>query len=391
MAQESTLTSNKTVAIVGAGPAGCACAKFLQEECETTLFDKGSFLRTILPTGGGRCNLAHNECDYMNLAKNYPRGEKFLYSILSRFGTYDSIDFFNNIGIKTYVQQDNRIFPVSNSSKEVKEKLLKSLKCKTIKEEVLKIEKISNCFKIKTNKSTYAFDYVVIAIGGHSNFKLISDLGINIIEPAQSLVGLITSEDFSSIAGVSLKNVLFKDKNYCWNDDIIFTHKGISGPLIYKISSIYARKILPFKISLRLIDEIDLQTELNNNSKKEIKNLLGNFIPKSLAVYILKTLNINENLPCHKIDSEKRNAIIDQLYNFTINVTGKVADSEVVTCGGVDLKEINPKTLEAKKQKGLFFCGEVLDIDGFCGGFNLQNCWSTGYVVSESIKKELNY
>ena len=391
MEQESTLTSNKTVAIIGAGPAGCACAKFLQDSCEITLFDKGNFLRTILPTGGGRCNLTHKEDDYMALAKNYPRGEKFLYSVLSRFGTSDTIDFFYDIGIKTYVQEDNRIFPVSNSSKEVKEKLLKSLKCKFAKEEVLKIEKINNCFKIKTNKSSYAFDYVVIASGGHSNYDLINDFGINIITPTQSLVGLTTSEDFSSIAGVSLKNVLFKNKSCYWHDDIIFTHKGISGPLIYKISSIYARKILPFKISLKLINDIDLQTELNNNSKKEIKNLLGAYIPKSLAVYILRTLNIDENLQCHKIDSKKRDAILNQLYNFTFTVTGKVADSEVVTCGGVDLKEINPKTLEAKKQKGLFFCGEVLDIDGFCGGFNLQNCWSTGYVVAESIKKELNY
>lgn len=385
MAQE--LISKQRVAIVGAGPAGCICAYFLQDDYDVTLFDKGKFLRTILPTGGSRCNLAHAEFDIKSLAKNYPRGEKFLYSIFSRFSTLDTTQFFKNIGVDTYVQDDNRIFPVSNSSKDVQEKLLKSLKkVSFIPENVIGIQKLDNCLKITTNKSKYAFDKVVVAIGGHSNFSMISGLGINIIEPTQALVGLVTKENFTDIAGVSLSDVEIKIGKTIHNGDILFTHKGVSGPLIYKISSIHARKEFPYELSLKLTNDFDLQNYLNSNPHKEIKNLLSQFIPKSLVLWILSQINIAPDTACHKINGKVRDLIMANILNFKITITGKVADGEVVTCGGVDLGEINAKTLESKHIQNLYFCGEVLDIDGFCGGFNLQNCWSTGFIVSESIK-----
>lgn len=373
MAQEST--SNKSIAIVGAGPAGCICTKFLLDAgLDVTIFDKGKFLRTILPTGGGRCNLTHAEFDFRELVKNYPRGEKFLYSIFSKFGVCETLEVFKTIDIETYTQDDNRIFPISNSAKEVQAKLLKSIsKAIFVNEKVLNLKQISNGFKITTNKSTYAFDNIVVATGGHAGYEMLKELDINIQSPTQALVGLITKEDFSSIAGVSI----------C---DILFTHKGVSGPYIYKLSSINARKEFPYKLTIQLAKCDNLQNELNSNPHKEIKNLLGQIIPKALAVWVLNELNISQDTPCHKIDGKTRDKIIQKLENFEITVTGKVPDGEVVTCGGVDLKEVNPKTLESKKYSGLYFCGEVLDIDGFCGGFNLQNCWSTGYVAAESIK-----
>ena len=157
---------SKTVAVVGAGPAGCICAKYLSDfGFDVSLFDKGVFLRTLLPTGGGKCNLANSEYDFKELAKNYPRGEKFLYSIFSQFCTQETLDFFHSISVETYTREDNRIFPLSNSAKDVREKMLKSMKCKFIKEEVLDVEE---GFKLTTNKSKYFFDYVVIAIGGHA-------------------------------------------------------------------------------------------------------------------------------------------------------------------------------------------------------------------------------
>lgn len=375
MAQES-ISRNRgkyRVAIVGAGPAGCICAYYLQNKFDVTLFDKGKFLRTILPTGGGRCNLAHAEYGYKELAKNYPRGEKFLYSIFSRFGTADTIDFFKKIGIEVYTQEDNRIFPISNSSSDVREKILKSIsKCSFVKEEVNRIENLPNCWKIKTDKSIYAFDYVVVAIGGHASLEILKELDIKIRPQTQALVGLTTKEDFSDIAGVSIK-------------DILFTHKGVSGPAVYKISSIRARDEFPYQLSFKLIEDLELQPLLDKNPHKEIKNLLGQIIPKSLTVWILNNLNILPETPCHKVDGKTRDKILNSLTNFNITVTGKFPDGEVVTCGGVDLKEVNAKTLESKQYKGLYFCGEVLDIDGFCGGFNLQNCWSTGYITAQSI------
>lgn len=387
MVQEST--SNKSVAIIGAGPAGCVCAKFLKNNgfCPI-IFDKGKYLRTILPTGGGRCNLAHAEFDFKNLAKNYPRGEKFLYSVFSKFGTEDAIQFFKQLGIETYTQEDNRIFPKSNSSKDVQEKLLKALKgCKFVSEKVLSIEKLDNCYKIITNKSSYAFDVVIVSTGGHGNWDIFNKMDLNIIPPTQALVGLVTKENFSEISGVSIKNVKTYGKEFKNSDngDIIFTHKGISGPLIYKISSIFARKEMPYKLVFQLVKDLDLQAELNKNPHKEIKNLLGQFVPKSFAEFVLENLDIEKDTPCHKITGKLRDKIYKKLTTFEVTIISKVPDGEVVTCGGIDLKEINSKTMESKKHPNLYFCGEVLDIDGFCGGFNLQNCWSTAFVVAQSV------
>lgn len=387
MVQEST--SNKSVAIIGAGPAGCVCAKFLKNNgfCPI-IFDKGKYLRTILPTGGGRCNLAHAEFDFKNLTKNYPRGEKFLYSVFSKFGTEDAIQFFKQLGIETYTQEDNRIFPKSNSSRDVQEKLLKALKgCKFVSEKVLSIEKLDNCYKIITNKSSYAFDVVIVSTGGHGNWDIFNKMDLNIIPPTQALVGLVTKENFSAISGVSIKNVKTYGKEFKNSDngDIIFTHKGISGPLIYKISSIFARKEMPYKLVFQLVKNLDLQAELNKNPHKEIKNLLGQFVPKSFAEFVLENLDIEKDTPCHKITGKLRDKIYKKLTTFEVTIISKVPDGEVVTCGGIDLKEINSKTMESKKYPNLYFCGEVLDIDGFCGGFNLQNCWSTAFVVAQSV------
>ena len=387
MVQEST--SNKSVAIIGAGPAGCVCAKFLKNNgfCPI-IFDKGKYLRTILPTGGGRCNLAHAEFDFKNLTKNYPRGEKFLYSVFSKFGTEDAIQFFKQLGIETYTQEDNRIFPNSNSSRDVQEKLLKALKgCKFVSEKVLSIEKLDNCYKIITNKSSYAFDVVIVSTGGHGNWDIFNKMDLNIIPPTQALVGLVTKENFSAISGVPIKNVKTYGKEFKNSDngDIIFTHKGISGPLIYKISSIFARKEMPYKLVFQLVKDLDLQAELNKNPHKEIKNLLGQFVPKSFAEFVLENLDIEKDTPCHKITGKLRDKIYKKLTTFEVTIISKVPDGEVVTCGGIDLKEINSKTMESKKYPNLYFCGEVLDIDGFCGGFNLQNCWSTAFVVAQSV------
>ena len=389
MAQES----KSKVAIIGGGPAGCICAYFLQNDFDVTVFDKKSPLSTLLPTGGGRCNLAHAEFDFKELAKNYPRGEKFLYSIFSRFTTADTLDFFKKIGVDTYTQENGRIFPVSNSSKDVRERFLKALdKVKFVKEEVLRIDNsgklkmesgkllnfqlstfnFQHLHKITTTMASYNSDYVVIATGGHASFELIRLLGHNIIPPKPSLTGLKTKEDFSSIAGVAI-------------NDVLFTHKGVSGPKIYEISSINARKDFPYKLSFDFVGEIDLQTALNSNPHKSIKNLLSEYVVKSFAEYILKDLEIFPDIKCHKIDGKMRDKILDKLQNFEITVVGTVPDGEVVMAGGVDLKEVNPKTLESKLHKNIYFCGEVLDIDGFCGGFNLQNCWSTGYVVAKSV------
>lgn len=441
---------SKSVAIIGAGPAGCMCAYYAQEKHQVTLFDFAKPLHTLLYTGGGRCNLAYAEYDFKELAKFYPRGEKFLYSIFSRFCTGDTIDFFAKIGVETYMQDDYRFFPTSNSAADVREKFLKSLdSCVFKKEKVMSISaphpnppplvgrENSPKFLVETENNSYPFDEVVIAVGGHAGFSLANGLGHEIIAPKPALTGLVTKEGFKPIQGVSLKNIqatvsirdvaMNSSSRHRWggqgrkavrpcdseinserrvsvklSGDLLFTHEGISGPLAYTVSSICAREDYsysnPLKISLNFIinnslfplssslfPSTDFQDLLNTNSKKDIKNLVSELVPRSLAEYLLQSCGVGLDEKCHQINAKKRDLILQALTEFEINVISTGKDGEVVTSGGVCLDEINPKTMESKLVEGLYFAGEVIDVDGFCGGFNLQNCWSTGFVAGTNI------
>lgn len=375
----------KNVAIIGAGASGSVCAYYLLKNgIDVTIFDFSQPLRTLLPTGGGRCNFAHAEYDFKELAKNYPRGEKFLYSVFSKFSTYDTLALFEEFGIEAYTQENGRIFPVSNSSKDVKEKIWDKIKqANFYKEKVINIEPLENEIKVKTDKAQYLFSDVAVSVGGHWGYDLIKNLDIKIVEPKPSLVGLKTEEKFGELSGIVIPNVCSKELEI--TDDLLFTHFGISGPLIYKISSINARKDFPYKIELDLYPQnIDLQEVLNNNPHKEIKNILSEFLPKNFVKYLLAGV-VPEDTKSHRIDGKTRDLILDRIHKFELTIKGADKGEETVTAGGVDLNEINPKTMESKKYPHIYFTGEVLDIDGFCGGFNLQNAWSTAYVASKAL------
>ena len=379
----NTPNLRRNIAIIGAGASGCVCAYYLLKEgFEVTLFDSGTPLRTLLPTGGGRCNLAHAEYDPRELAKNYPRGEKFLYSVFSQFSTSDTIELFEKLGIKTYTQPDGRIFPESNSAKDVKEKVLARIKKSNfVKEKVLKIESLLSGYKLKTSKAEYFFTDIIAAAGGHSGYEFLKDLDIKIIPPKPSLVGLNCKHQ--DLSGVVIKNVLSKDTGL--SGDILFTHFGISGPLTYKISSIKARADFPYILSFDLAPDLSgLQEILNKNPHKELKNILGEYFPKRFASFISGDF---AEFKGHQINGKTRDFILENIHNFSLKITGTNKGEETVTAGGVDLDEINPKTMESKKYKGLYFIGEVLNIDGFCGGFNLQNAWSTAFVAAKNICK----
>lgn len=372
---------NKNVAIIGAGASGSICAYYLLKSgIDVTIFDKGSPLRTLLPTGGGRCNLAHAEYDFRELAKNYPRGEKFLYSVFSKFSTSDTLDLFEEFGVKTYTQEDGRIFPEANSAKFVREKILDHIGRNVVKEEVLNITLHKDGYKIKTTKAEYFFNHVVLAAGGHSGYSLAENIGVNIVPPRPSLVGLNTKENFKELSGTVVKNCTSEG----FEGDLLFTHFGVSGPLIYKISSVKAFDEFPYEIEIDLCPTLeDFQEVLNSNPHKEIKNILSNFLPQKVGKYVLSGMNETEK--AHNINSKIRELILEKIHHFKLNITGANRGEETVTAGGVNLNEINPKTMEVKKHPKLYCIGEFLNIDGFCGGFNLQNAWSTAYIASTGI------
>ena len=368
----------KNIGIIGAGASGCLCAYFLLKAgLDVTLFDYGTPLRTLLPTGGGRCNLAHAEYDFRELAKNYPRGEKFLYSVFSKFSTYDTIDLFKELGIDTYVQDDQRIFPVSNSSKEVREKMLNSIKPATFqKEKVIRITPSDNEVALKTDKAEYLFSDIIIATGGGNPIDGIKNKTVPF---TPSLVGLNTKEKYPS--GIVINNVYNKDCNLDGN--LLFTHFGISGPLAFKISSVKTKDAFPYTLIFDLYpSEFDFQAELNLNPHKDIKNILSKHLPLNFVKLLLKDM---AEIKAHKVDGKMRDTILENIHNFKLTITGTNKGEETVTAGGYDLDEINPKTMESKIHSHVYFTGEILDIDGFCGGFNLQNAWSTAFVAAQGI------
>lgn len=397
----------KSIAIIGGGPAGIMSAirAAQNQNNQIYVFEKNDVLKTLLCTGGGRCNLSYAEFDNRELTNFYPRGQKFLHSIFSQFSVSDTIQFFEDIGIKTYIQEDMRIFPTSDSAAKVRDALLAQLKKqKNIKiehAEITKIENQDSKFFIHTQKGKREFKSLIISTGGKgTGFDLAKSLGHNIIPPRPALCSLILQEKFLvPLSGISLKNIeagiFFEDKKiFSQHGDLLFTHFGISGPLTYKISS-YAAFIpysqqKPLQIELNLTGESfeDFEKKLiqsfDENSKKDIINILSEYVPKNLANALLFHLGIGESLKVSQISKILRQKIVQEFVSFKINAISTRKDGEVVSAGGVDLNEINPKTLESKLVRGLFFCGEVLNIDGLTGGFNLQNCWSSAHVAGKN-------
>ena len=400
MEQESIY---KNIAVIGCGASGGFVSILLSKNPynKVTAFDLKEPFSTLLPTGGGRCNLTYDEADVREFVKNYPRGEKFLLSVFSRFGQEKTRKLFEDLGVKTYIQNDKRVFPVSDSSLKTIQTLRKHLSTSNFlykKEKVVGIVKKENSFVIETNVSNYKFDYVVFSTGGRGNgFDLVSSLGHNIIEAKPSLCALEIKEKFLyDLAGLSFKNVEISFKKgkikypvVC--GDILFAHKAITGPAIFKVSSLSAFDSFdlenPLALSIRLVDvsKEELELAISSNQKKTIKNLFSMFVPERYVVETLKVHNIQMDKQVSQLKKTEKEILFNSLMSLQINAVKRVPDSEIVTAGGVDLNEVNSKTMQSKLVDNLYFTGEVLNIDAYTGGFNLQNCWSTAYIVSQSL------
>ncbi len=399
MAQELTY---KNIAVAGCGAAGAMAALLLVKNPynKITAFDTKEPFSTLLPTGGGRCNITYDEDDIKEFAKNYPRGEKFLLSVFSKFDRRKTCRLFEDLGIRTYVQEDKRIFPVSNSALKTVEILRKHLDVPNFilkKEKVSSIERASNNFILKTNKNSYCFDNVIIATGGKSNgFEIAKNLGHNITALKPSLCALDIKENYLyKLSGVCLKDVeasiIINNKKKTCYGDILFTHKSLSGPCIFKISALSAYEDFdinnPLEITLRLTsyNKDEIENYIKNNPKKAVKNVFSKYAPESFITEIMKANEITPYKQAAQINKKEKEILINSLLNLKLHAAGRIKNSEIVTAGGIDLNEINPKTMESKIVKGLYFVGEILNIDGFTGGFNLQNCWSGAYICTQVL------
>lgn len=393
----------KDIAIIGCGAAGGMAGILLSKNpCNRVIaFDEREPFSTLLPTGGGRCNLTYSESDVREFVKNYSRGEKFLISVFSRFGQEKTRELFADLGIKTYVQSDNRVFPVNNSSAKTVQILRKHLDNSNFlfkKEKVTEIAKKSGKFEITTSEGIYEFDNVIITTGGKGNgFELAAKLSHNIIEPKPSLCALdILETDFYNLAGVSFKNAeisssLNKKKFKTVCGDILFAHKSITGPGVFKVSSLTAFEEFsrenPIELTLKLTDKSaeDIEKLIALNSKKTVKNIFSMLAPESFVSEILKRNKTDECKQAAQLRKSEKEIIINSLIALKLHACGRIKGSEIVSAGGVDLNEIDSKTMESKLVKGLYFAGEIMNIDGYTGGFNLQNCWSSAYICSSSL------
>lgn len=396
MEQESIY---KNIAIIGSGASGGLVAILLCKNPynRVVAFDTKEPFTTLLPTGGGRCNLTYEEADVREFVKNYPRGEKFLISVFSKFGQEKTRELFKDLGIKTYVQEDKRVFPTSNSSAKTIERLNEHLKTSNFefkKEKVISIKKDKN-FEVTTDKNAYNFDYVIIATGGRGNgFELAKNLGHKVIEPKPSLCAIDVEENFLyKLSGLSFKNVeiksnILKKKFAPVYGDILFSHKALTGPAIFKVSALSAfDDIEKLEITIKLIDvsKEEIEKHIKENQKKTIKNVFAKFAPESYISAILEHYNIDGNKQIAQIKKQEKEILINSLLELKLHAKARIKDSEIVTAGGVDLKEIDAKTMQSKLVENLYFAGEVLNIDAFTGGFNLQNCWSCAYIISNNF------
>ncbi len=398
------------VAIVGAGASGLMLGGLLEKRgnFDVTIFDGNEKIgKKLFITGKGRCNIT-NLCEPDEFLKNVVRGEKFLRSAIYSFTPADCVDFFENLGLQTKVERGNRVFPQSDKSSDVIKALQKH--CEGVKfclnEKVLAINTSENGFIVVSQKGKYLFDRVVIATGGKSysstgstgdGYAFAQRFGHQIEEIVPALCPIVLKDNFvKSLQGVSLKNVTLKvisdGKKREYFGEMLFTDCGISGPIVLTASSQINRSknvqlVIDFKPAL---DEKTLDArllrEFEENKNKNLANVLKNLLPKAVVDIFAQKIGLDENKKIHDITKQERAMLLDGLKNFKLEFGGLYPlDSGIVTSGGVSLKEVNPKTFESKLQSGLYFLGEVLDVDAFTGGFSLQIAWATAFLCAKNM------
>lgn len=402
----------RKIGIIGAGPAGVfAAINIKNENNEVYLLDKNNNIGEKLKiTGNGRCNVT-NAKYYDEFMENIIRNRNFLYSSFSRFDNFSMIDFLNKEGVETIVEEDGKVFPKSSKSSEIillfesliREKRIKYLPNTTVEN----IEK-SDCFVVKTARKKYKFDSMIIATGGLTypktgstgdGYNFAQSFGHKIIKAKASLMPLYLENrlDVKALSLTNKKLILRTiEKSYEIIGDIMLTPNFITGPAALKIQALAARDGLE-SLSIDFLPECTydmLNTKLislfERNSKKNISNVLNILLNDQLTSLVIDRLKIKKDIKASIITREQRKRILELIKDFDFKIRNKENfNNAVITSGGVDLKEINPKTMESKLVNDLYFIGEVLDIDALTGGFNLQIAFTTAYAASLDIKEKI--
>lgn len=401
------------VIIVGGGPAGLmATYSALMQNKKVLLIEKNNKLgKKLYITGKGRCNLS-NASTGEEFFKNIVTNPKFLFASFASFSSEDTQSFFEENGLKLKIERGNRIFPESDKASDVTKVFEKIISKNNVevKLETTVLSILTEGSQVKgvlTDKGEFYAKSIIIATGGVSypltgstgdGYLFAKQVGHSIVEPKPALVGIETKKVYADLQGLSLKNVVLhadNGKKTLFNElgEMLFTHYGISGPIVLSCSSILNKVDLNnVNLYIDLKPALDFNTleqrlirEFKENNLKSLTTILGGFMPKSLIVPFLKEAKLNGNKICAEITVFERNLIINTLKKFPLTPKKlRPIDEAIITSGGINVKEVNPKTLESKFISGLFFAGEVLDVDALTGGYNIQIAFSTGYLAGQN-------
>ena len=405
----------RKIIIIGGGAAGMfAAISAADEHTEVHIYEHNEKLgKKLFITGKGRCNITNN-CDLQEIIKNIPGNGRFLNSALRRFTNQDIVQLLEDNGLPTKVERGGRVFPVSDKAADVVDTLVKIYKnyggrllidCK-VKSITAEFGKITGA--VTADGQKFTADAVILAAGGSSypgtgsdgsGVKLAKALGHTIVPLAPSLVPLESDSPYiAGLQGLSLRNIegtVYADSKKIGSEfgEMLFTHFGVSGPIILSLSKCvaeaFARGAQEVELAIDLKPALDkdkldarLQRDFTQYSRKQMPNGMKDLLPQRLIAPVLDQAFIDEEKFVNQLSRAERRRLVDVLKAFTVPITGTRPIAEaIVTAGGVSLKEIDPKTMESKLIKGLFFAGEVMDIDGYTGGYNLQAAFSTGYAA----------
>ena len=409
---------SKKVVVIGAGAAGLFAAGIAAEAgASVTVFEKNTYPgKKLNITGKGRCNVTNN-CDFDELMANVPQNPRFMYSAFSAFSPQDMMAFLQREGIELKTERGGRVFPVSDRARDITDALYafakrNGAKFRTAKVEELLVENGAVC-GVRTADGKTSCDAVIVATGGASypltgstgdGYRFAESAGHTVCEPRGSLVPLCAEREVCRTAqGLTLKNVVlsaFNEKGKLLFSEIgemLFTHFGMSGPLVlsasahmrnfdkekYRVTIDLKPGLTPEKLEERILRDIE------EKKNKDIANILRGLLPSGMIPIVLAKSGIEGSVKGNSLTREMRKKLRDTLKSLRFEIDEKRPIEEaIITSGGVNVREVNPKTMESKKTSGLYFAGEVLDIDAYTGGFNLQIAWSSAYVAGKSSAEE---